>query len=284
MLSNKILSNKILSNKILSYWSVPAYLPYVQHDLTDERIKNAEKTLGVTLPKEYIDLLKVQNGGYIRYKLDGFPHSVTYGIGGFYPNLTDLDWSDYEGYVSFELNGLIPFDGDGHWYLCFDYRGNENEPQITYIDTEVDTEQIVANTFSDYLTKLIVETDDLWVIETNEKIGKIINNIETILQVKFEEPDTWAHGYPIYRCEYNEGWIWVSPNNVLRGFVRRDDDRYEELIKKTEGNALRYPELHENDILVSFSEEDDANHIIDSLKKNAINTNIRPLSEYIANR
>ena len=268
------------SKKILSYWSVPTYLPYVQHDLTDEKIKSAEKTLGVTLPKEYVELLKIQNGGYIRYKLEGFPHSITYGIGEFYPNLIDFDWSDYDGYVSFKLNGLIPFDGDGHWYLCLDYRNNKNEPQITFIDTEVDTEQIVADTFVDYLAKLIVETDDTWAIEINEKIEKVINYIETILKIKFEEPDTWAHGYSIYRCQYNEGWIWISPNNVPKGFVRTDDDRYEELIKKTEGNALRYPELQENCILVSFSEEDDANHIVDIFKRNSININ--PLSQYFS--
>ncbi|HDX9578808.1 TPA: SMI1/KNR4 family protein, partial [Bacillus pseudomycoides] len=32
--------------------------------LTDDMVVNAEKNLGVKLPKSYIELCKVQNGGY----------------------------------------------------------------------------------------------------------------------------------------------------------------------------------------------------------------------------
>lgn len=54
-------------------WSVPAYLPYLQPPLTDEAVASAEKELGLQLPIEYLNLLRKQNGGYIRYRNDKSP-------------------------------------------------------------------------------------------------------------------------------------------------------------------------------------------------------------------
>src|SRR5688572_29754857 len=105
---------------IKTLWQIPKYLPYVQPSLTGEILANAEKKIGYKLPKEYIDILKIQNGGYIRFTLKETPNDQIYGIGPFFPSLTEYDWTDYEGAVGFELPGLVPFDGDGHWYLCLD--------------------------------------------------------------------------------------------------------------------------------------------------------------------
>jgi len=51
-------------------WSKPIYLPYLQPELTDEVLQSAEEKLGCTVPKELIELLRVQNGGYIRMSLE----------------------------------------------------------------------------------------------------------------------------------------------------------------------------------------------------------------------
>src|ERR1700761_8560602 len=101
-------------------WGVPVYLPSVQPALTDDIVTEAESIIGFKLPKEYIDLLKTQNGGYIRYALKEFTlNSVIAGIGPNYPSITDFEWfRSYEEYMSFSLEGLFPFDGDGHWNLC----------------------------------------------------------------------------------------------------------------------------------------------------------------------
>lgn len=66
--------------------------------------------------------------------------------------------------VSFELDGLVPFDGDGHWLSCLDYRfysrGSrgllakevvQTGPRVTYIDIESDSESIVASSFATLL-------------------------------------------------------------------------------------------------------------------------------------
>lgn len=50
----------------MSVWRVPVYLPYLQPDLTDERVAEAERSLGVKLPEANLALLRVQNGGYLR--------------------------------------------------------------------------------------------------------------------------------------------------------------------------------------------------------------------------
>jgi hypothetical protein len=94
-------------------------------------------------------LLRAQNGGYIRYTLPD-PDSVhtqiygIYGIGPHFPSLTGFDSDDCRDYVSFELDGLIPFDGDGHWRLRLDYRGDRSIPAVTYVDVECDNEHEIA--------------------------------------------------------------------------------------------------------------------------------------------
>lgn len=95
-------------------WRVPVYLPYLQPDLTEEALTDAERKLGFRLPEEFLALLRVQNGGYIRYSHEELPHDQIYGIGPHFPALTDFDWDDVREHVSFDLQGLIPFDGDGH--------------------------------------------------------------------------------------------------------------------------------------------------------------------------
>src|SRR6185312_1469448 len=54
-------------------------------------------------------------------------------------------------YMTIDLEGLYPFDGDGHWHLCLDYRENWHEPRVTWISTESDSEKRIAGTFAEYL-------------------------------------------------------------------------------------------------------------------------------------
>jgi hypothetical protein len=95
-----------------SIWQVPAYLPYLQPPLTDAAVAAAEAEIGYRLPDAYLDLLRRQNGGYIRYSLPESVHSVICGIGPYYPSLTEFDWVDCQEQVSFPLSGLVPFDGE----------------------------------------------------------------------------------------------------------------------------------------------------------------------------
>ncbi len=262
---------------IKTIWQVPKYLPYVQPSLTDEIIEEAEKKIGYKLPKEYLELLKIQNGGYIRFALKDTPHREIYGIGSYYPSITDFDWlSDYED-LSFDVKDLFPFDGDGHWNICLDYRKNKINPEITYIDTESDYEKLIAKTFNDYLNLLEIENE--YFIETNLNIEDAIKQISETAKIEFEEPDYWAHGYPVFRSNFKNSWIWISPNKAPSGFIREDHERYNELKSQMETTALRYPEIPESSLLISVSEEIVRQELFNKLTTSGIK--IRELNEYI---
>jgi SMI1-KNR4 cell-wall len=95
-------------------WEVPVYLPFLQPALTEEAIQSAEEQIGYRLPKEYLDLLRNQNGGGLRYCLPDNVHDMIAGIGPNFPSLTAFDWDEWQEHVRFPLDGLVPFDGDGH--------------------------------------------------------------------------------------------------------------------------------------------------------------------------
>ena len=260
-------------------WQKPIYLPYLQPKLTDEILEKAEMKLGYKLPKELIELLKVQNGGYIRKTLEESLNEQIYGIGPHFPSLTDVDWTDYKDWVSFELTGLIPFDGDGHWHICLDYRKNNKNPQITYISTESDSQRLIAESFSEYLSELDYDIDDELVISTDKTISEITKELEKTLNIEFEEPDNYSQGYDEYRSELDGSWIWLSPNLVPNGFVRKDEDRYQELVELSKGTSVRFPEISNSDLLISFSSKEVENKAVEKLKLNSIE--IKPLTELI---
>ncbi|MDR1911272.1 MAG: SMI1/KNR4 family protein, partial [Helicobacteraceae bacterium] len=197
-------------------WQTPIYLPYIHNDLTDEMVKNAEQKIGHKLPEEYLNLLKAQNGGYIRYELEDKEHSKIYGIGDHYPSVTinQLE-EDTEAEPSFEIKGLTPFDDGEHTYLCFDYRKNGAEPTIAYIDVECDEEETIANNFKEYLSLLTPATRHKFVIQTEIGIEKTIKELGDILQIKFEEKadDYFLYGYPMYYAQYSQKYnIFIHPN------------------------------------------------------------------------
>lgn len=262
-----------------SIWEKPIYLPYLQPKLTDDVLEKAEQKLGYKLPKELIELLRIQNGGYIRKTLEESLNRQIYGIGPYYPSLTHVDWSDYKEWESFQLDGLIPFDGDGHWYLCLDYRNNNSNPQITLADIECDSQEKIAESFSEYLSKLVLDIDEKFFIETSKSVDKIVVELEQILDIKFEEPDNFAHGYDQYRSQLNDSWIWLSSNLVPNGFVRKNENRYKELIELSKGTALRFPEIPETSLLISFSDKEVQNKIIESVRANQLK--VHSLKEYI---
>ena len=101
-----------------------------------------------------------------------------------------------------------------------DYRHNNTQPEITFIETESDYEKPIAKTFQEYLKLLEIDTDNEFVIETNFTIEELVTKISSKVDIKFEEPDSFAHGYPIYRSKYNDSWVWISPNKVPSGFIR----------------------------------------------------------------
>ncbi len=239
-------------------WRIPAYLPYLQPALTPEAVASAERSIGFKIPTEYVNLLAKQNGGYIRYSLSDLPHDSIAGIGPQYPALGTADLGACQEFVSYPLQGLVPFDGDGHWHICLDYRENAVSPSIAYIDVECDRQAKVADSFSEYLGLLRIDVGNDYVLEVAGDIEVLMTHLRSALSVQFDPPDTWAHGYSTLRARAgstNEPeWIWISPNDAPRGFVRDDDPRYDELKNLLPGNSPRFPEVPVESFLLSATD------------------------------
>lgn len=266
-------------DEIKNIWQVPKYLPYVQPELTNEILENAEKKIGFKLPTELVEILKIQNGGYIRYKLPETPNEQIMGIGPYFPSLTDFDWTEYKEYVSFELGGLVPIDGDGHWYICLDYRENKEKPKVTWIDVECDNQEDIANSFTDFLKLLELDIENELVIETDNTIDFVANQIETILQIKFEEPEYFNSGYANYRSKYKDSWVWLTPNKVPTGFIRENDTRFNELKDQMNTFSVKHNEISATNLFLELSDEDLNNEVIAKLTENEIV--IKPITEIV---
>lgn len=133
-------------------------------NLTPEMVQAAEADLGVRLPNSYIEILKEQNGGYL--KRSYFPTlvgdevveiKVLPGLG--YEH--GLDGPSGARYMSEEWGypgGLLYLDGDGHTGVFLDYRasGPYNEPSISWLDLEVDNPVPihVADSFGEFFASL----------------------------------------------------------------------------------------------------------------------------------
>lgn len=234
-------------------WAVPAYLPYLQPPLTEGVIRDAEFRLGVRLPASYLTILNQQNGGYLRpSRLDGLSEMV-WGIGPHFPSITDeFEWRSSAqtgdwGWSPPNAKLLVPFDGDGHWHLCLDYRdtGPNSEPKVTYIDLEVEQDEPVASDFAAFLASLRLEgPNDTFGV--GPKIADVQAALEGALGVRFQSQGALSYGYEM-KCvglgaDGRAPWIWLSENEVARGFVRPSDSRYEELKGLLKGTALRFPE------------------------------------------
>jgi hypothetical protein len=250
----------------IDLWQKPAYLPYLQPVLTNEILAAAEAQMGYTLPAELVALLRIQNGGYIRYRLPESPHEIINGIGPRFPSLNHFDWEEEQEYVSFALMGLVPLDGDGHWYLCLDYRSDKDNPAVSYIDVECDEEQIVAPNFAAYLKMLVPEVNGELVIQTDESIEVVARQMETILGTDFEGPDYFNQGYAIYRSRYKESWVWLTPNTVPAGFIREGETCEDAFMDMVHQTALRYGELPANALLLELSEESLYPELADNLR------------------
>jgi len=250
-----------LADLATNIWSVPAYLPYVQPPLTDEMVHSTEAAIGQRLPPAYVSLLKQQNGGYIRLRLPESCHKMIYGIGPRFPNLALPDWSEEAERTSFPLDGLVPFDGDGHWHICLDYRDDVASPKITHIDIECDIERPVAPDFENYLKLLAPEVDEgQFVIYSSEGIEAFAQRLARILKVEFQDMGSYAHGYPSFSAQLGvirryPQWIGVCSNSVPRGFVRSDDPDFESLKAGMTGKAKLYPELPESCLIMNVSEQ-----------------------------
>jgi hypothetical protein len=148
---------------LTNFWDLTSPAPAA---LSTDLVRQAEAQLGVSLPPELLTLLAQQNGGDTR----GFAF------------LTQQPTSWAKNHVPFdELFGLVlPSDkgpvsmldtayltqewglpekqvllsGDGHWFITLDYRQGP-APSVAWIDTEVDQDIQLAESFAAFLAGLV---------------------------------------------------------------------------------------------------------------------------------
>ena len=221
-------------------WKRPAYLPYVQMSLTDDALLAAEKQLGHELPIEFVEILKVQNGGPIRFKLPDSVGDTIAGIGSKFPSLLAQDLADAQEYVSFPLNHLIAFDGDGHWYHCLDYRDGNQYPCVSYIDVECDSQHRVANSFAEFMGAMELDLEREMVLAEIEDFEHAKQRLQDIIGV-VPEDKTSNIGIPYSKYQIGDDWqdcLWISSNLVAAGYSGDSPSSF-----KFDGATALFPEL-----------------------------------------
>ncbi|HRJ27141.1 MAG TPA: SMI1/KNR4 family protein [Fimbriimonadaceae bacterium] len=138
--------------------------------LTDEALAEAESILGVQLPQEYIDLLRIQNGGYTLGF--AFPTTIPTSWHPQYVSLEDLAGIVLDPNIRSSMNvlmtgymieewqlpqNIVLLTGDGHWWIALDYRQGST-PSVVWIDQESDEDIQLAPTFADFLAGLVPES------------------------------------------------------------------------------------------------------------------------------
>jgi len=209
--------------------------------LSDELVAAAEAILGLRLPRSYLALMKVCNGGALKAGL-GCPtrvptswapdHVSPREINGI-PAVGEVDIDDpywcgdgilMTRYMTREWGlpeHLVLLTGDGHDWIALDYRasGPEGEPSVAWIDVEVGQELQLAPTFAAFVDSLrVFEVDDDPVgtfffpggERSDEEIAQqyVVENAR-LARTRDEEPDEWASfhiGNLIFSGQVEEAW------------------------------------------------------------------------------
>lgn len=253
-------------SELKNIWSKPIYLPFLQPPLTPELIENAEKLIGYPLPKDYIELMYIQNGGAIRSRIKDTMHNKIFGIGPYYPSITDFFDSDDTVLKGLASKRLYPFDQEGDEYICFDYPYNGKEPRITALSPSLGYRFTVAKDFSSYLKKLRLDLRGKWIIYTSKSLPNFIKEISIDSNITYEELSSEIHGYTIFKF-IEEGYnIYINSNIVPKGNIKREHVRREEFREILAENALQYPEIQDDCLIIACTENTIANKFLKVVK------------------
>jgi len=253
-----------LADKLASgwFWRVPSDLDLTQPALTDDAVGAAQTQLGVRLPEAYLALLKRQNGGLLRATWPASYVKAIRGIGPGQPSIT-RDGARWRpallaagAWAPPQPHLLVPFDGDEHWSICFDYRqrGPAAEPSITMVDAECEELEPVAKSFAGFLAGLVDELDECARVRGEVDAEGVARALAERLGSAAPRLDSGARGFQSWRIALpgDHQWCWVSPNRVAASFRR---DAATQRLVFGEGTALQIPEDPECKVLVSRTRE-----------------------------
>jgi len=137
-------------------------------------IADAEKELGVRFPASYVDALRIKNGGSVIGDLTRLPeqniprhlkhyvdhgHVSVRGINGIGASNTSVLQTEYLIAEWGLPERLVILDGDGHWWIAFDYRESEDTPSIVLVDSDSADTLHLADDFGEFFGSFIREED-----------------------------------------------------------------------------------------------------------------------------
>lgn len=127
--------------------------------LTDDILTEVEGRLRVKLPDDYLEAIRIQNGGYVLQRdlpiiwngQDDIALVDSIAGVGCHKGLIESKALLTEWGV--EDDRLIAFAGDGHFFLAFDYRERVT-PKIAYIDTDTEEINVLFDSFRQFTEAL----------------------------------------------------------------------------------------------------------------------------------
>ncbi len=133
---------------------------------TDEEITRVEQTLGRKLPTDFLQLLKIANGGFVKDTYQAFPVEFSIESGDQFIVVEEIMGANEEGLMlsdyfigEWELpKELVLFSGSGHAWVGFNYE-NREIPNVVYVepdDGDGNNFHVLADTFDEFISKLTV--------------------------------------------------------------------------------------------------------------------------------
>lgn len=218
------------------FWLPPAK-EFTHAPVTDEQIAAAEQALGVSLPRSYIEIIRVQNGGYLRYDTHPSPeptnwsqdHVLVDHIMGIGPFNSILDTPAMRAQYSLP-EAVVPICSHGHYWVCLDYResGPQGEPTVVWIDIGAHHEVALAPDFATFVQGLVhgYHCHVYGIKGAGSDPAALIGNINRIFGVQLKKGMTDS-----YFAYHND---WRALDEHSRATFLLTENRYQ-------NGCLRYP-------------------------------------------
>ncbi|WOV87429.1 SMI1/KNR4 family protein [Sporosarcina oncorhynchi] len=131
---------------------------------TNADIARTEEALGKKLPPDFIQFLKIANGGYVNVTHQAFRVDFPIESGDDFIAVEELMGASEEGLMQSDYftqewdlpKQLVLFSGSGHAWIGFNYE-NREIPNIVYVepdDGNGNNFHVLADTFTEFIGKL----------------------------------------------------------------------------------------------------------------------------------
>ncbi|MBG9822643.1 SMI1/KNR4 family protein [Bacillus safensis] len=239
------------------FWEKEEESPFTLEKIDEEKIREAEGRLGVTLPDTYKKLILEWNGGFTvrnafpteqpnSWAEDHVQFDHLRGIAKDDGIMNSLQLSD-----ELELpEGLVIISGEEDTWIAMDYRQTKEHPPIHYFDLEMGVDFKLADTFDDFIEQLYTAEDVMVeVVEIDEESSDLYVSKEELEQI-FERQDLrqqnlfkMAH-YPMEEIEEIE-WFFDRMKKCIKQI--KDQNVLYEAATTVHSILLLNPDMPRND-------------------------------------